>query len=244
VKNHIVIFGWDYFIKSIVTQLVKAKQRVVIITNNQGHEDILNDFDEDNKPSLVISSFHDQEKLAEVNIENARIVLVNLLDDTRNLVFVLKLKRRYPEVRVVVPVDNTELNETFVKAGITYSLSRTDICAKLFASHLFEKHVAEYLEDLLSSGGDSEDEYDIQQYLMIESNPVIGMSYQDVFVKLKKAFNAVLMGISKKNGAGPRVLYKNPYENFSVELNDYLILMCSGVAASDISAFFGVEEGG
>jgi voltage-gated potassium channel len=243
-KNHIVIFGWDYFVKSIVEQLVKARQDVLVITNNHEQQDILNDFGEKYKPSLLISSFHDHQQLAQADIQNSRIVLVNLQDDTKNLVFVLKLKRRYPGVRIVVPIDNAELRDTFVKAGITYSLSRTEIGAKLFASHLFEKHVATYLEDILASGGDDEDEYDIQQYLMIAGSPLLGDSYQDAFLKLKKEFNAILIGISKLNSDGTRQLYKNPYGPLSVETTDFLIVIINGPAAEEISAFFGVEEGG
>lgn len=243
-ENHIVVFGWDYFIKSIVEQLVKARQRVMIITNRPEHGDILNDFSGSGKPQLLISSYHDYQKLIAADLEKSRIVLVNLQDDTRNLVFILKLKRRYPNIRIVVPINNIDLSDTFVRAGITYSLSRSEICAKLFASHLFEKHVAEYLDDVLSSGGESEDEHDIQQYRMLSDNPVVGMSYQAVFVKLKKEFNAVLIGISKISETGNRMLYKNPYGDITVEVNDYLIVIVNGTTAGRISDYFGVAEGG
>ena len=76
------------------------------------------------------------------------------------------------------------------------------------------------------------------------------MNYSDQIVRsivlttyMKKKFNIVILGISKPQENGNRVLIKNPDYDVKVESGDYLILVCNGKRDKEIQSFFGIEEG-
>jgi Trk K+ transport system NAD-binding subunit len=82
----------------------------------------------------------------------------------------------------------------------------------------------------------------MQEYLIKENNIYVGKDYFDVFVDMKKEYNAVLVGLSRKSGNG-RELIINPVAGETIQAEDYAVLMCSGINKKRISAVFGVEEG-
>ena len=77
---------------------------------------------------------------------------------------------------------------------------------------------------------------------MLEDNKYAGNSYIDVFIDLKKTFNVVLVGLSRKVD-GTWKLFTNPPEGEQILANDYLVIMGSGRAKKKIVEVFGVEEG-
>ena len=69
------------------------------------------------------------------------------------------------------------------------------------------------------------------------------MNYEEAFFKLKKEYNAVLIGISKNKNDGTRELFKNPVIDINIELSDYLIMIINGKTNKVLKALFQVEEG-
>ena len=133
------------------------------------------------------------------------------------------------------------MKDTFKTAGVTYPLSKYELSSKLLASYIFEPDVASLGEELLSYAK-TDDDYDIKEYLVIDTNPLIGEDYNSVFFQMKKSFNTVLLGISKLNN-GEHKLIKNPEENVLIGKGDYLILICNGKYEESITEYFGIEEG-
>lgn len=242
-KDHIIVFGWDTFSKAIVTQLDKAKKETVIITTEANILDIKNEFQDSKYLTAHAMDYKDFDKVAKVDIKDSRVVLINLGSDTDNLVYGIHLRKHYANTHIVVPINNPDLNETFQNAGITYSLSKDEISAIVFSSYLYEKDVANYVEDLLDTADeDDSEDFDIQQYRVTRQNPFFNLSYEETFTQLRTDYSAVLIGISKIIN-NQRMLFKNPYEDMKIEEGDYLIMILSGTSAGDITKKFGVEEG-
>ncbi|MEP5103926.1 MAG: TrkA C-terminal domain-containing protein, partial [Ekhidna sp.] len=107
---------------------------------------------------------------------------------------------------------------------------------------MFEPDVATYSESILSYAK-SDGDYDIKQLLITPNNPYNGKSYQDVFFDLKKRYNSVLIGITKRDKFGQKKLIKNPLGDLKIHTGDYLIIILNGKAFKLLKKVFGVEEG-
>jgi voltage-gated potassium channel len=179
--------------------------------------------------------------MEKVNIKDAASVFVNFEDDTKTLVHLINIRKKHPGLNYVVSLDNPNLKETFTNIGSTFIVSKSDIAAKLVASSIFEPDVASFAEDLISYS-DTESESDIQEYKIIDTNPYINKNYMDVFVDLKQKHNSVLIGLAKYTD-GKMKIFKNPSENLSIGLNDFIIIISDGGVKPLLEKAFGVKEG-
>ena len=239
--NHIVLIGWDSFARAVCKQLIAAERFVVVVTNS------LVDIQEIKslypKTQMIAVSAHreDFDKLRQVGVERAANLFINITDDKEKLIYIFKLRKEFPDCKIVAPVNNPNLKETFVNAAEIHPLSKDEISAKMFASYLFERDVAFYTSDLFATAV-NDDDYDIQQFKVTADNPLCGKSYGQSFNVLKKTVNAVLIGMAKPEGETRRLL-KNPPTDTPVNEGDYLIVILSGRASTLLEQQFGVTEG-
>jgi voltage-gated potassium channel len=235
-KNHIVLIGWDDFAEAVSIQLINAGKFIVVITNSEMDASIINDNYSENQLVAIYSEYENIKGIAKANIEESSNVFINLDGDKEKLIYIFKLRKKFKNIKIVAPISNPMLKETFVNAMGIHPLSKDEISAKMFASFLFEQDVAEFCSDLFSTAV-TDDDSDIQQFLVKENNPYLQQSYGDAFISLKKKWNAILIGISKKKN-DKRELLKNPPDDTIIELGDYLILIVTGKVAKNIEDLF------
>lgn len=241
-SNHAVIIGWNEFGWHVVDQLVGVGRRVAIVTNKRDDVDLIREKYNSKSVFVLFSDYNNHEVIKKANVEEATIVFVNMLDDTDKLVYVLNLKKVFPETEFVVTLENGDLKNTFITAGVSNTISTQEISSKLLASYMFEPDVATYSESILSYAK-SDSDYDIKQLLITPNNPYNGKAYQDVFFDLKKRYNSVLIGITKRDKFGQKKLIKNPLGDLKIHSGDYLIIILNGKAFKLLKRVFGVEEG-
>ena len=241
-KDHIVVIGWDMFAQSVVDELIGAEKKVAIITDKKDHVDSIRERYNETDVFVLVTDYSNYAVLEKANINKASTVFLNFEDDTQKLVYSLNLKKLYGTVEHVVILNNADLEDTFHAAGVTFTLSKDGIAAKIVASYIFEPDVARYSVDLLSSAV-ADGDYDIQQYLITDNNPYVNCEYKNVFQILKDEHNIILIGISKFLQDGTRKLMKNPAHTITVSLGDYLIMIMTGENEDPITELFGVAEG-
>ena len=239
-KDHFVIFGWDDFGRQVADQIIKNGKQLVIATDNMNVVDHVKKIYA-KKVFVLYSDYSNIASLEKANIKDAASVFVNFKDDTKTLVHLINIRKKYPDLNYVVSLDNPNLKETFSNIGSTFIVSKNDIAAKLVASSIFEPDVASFAEDLVSYS-DTESESDIQEYKVIASNPYIDKSYMDVFVDLKQKHNSVLIGLAKY-ADGKMKIFKNPREDIIIGLNDFIIIISDGGVKLELEKVFGVKEG-
>ena len=83
-----------------------------------------------------------------------------------------------------VALDNSELKETFIAAGVEQVILQHEISSKLLASYIFEPDVANYSESIMSYAK-SDDDLDIKQFKVVADNPYLNKNYEEVFLILK-----------------------------------------------------------
>jgi len=242
--DHAIIIGWNDFSKMVVDQLIGVKKRVVIVLDDKSHIDSIHERYPHEGDSIftLFSDLSNYEMLEKANISQSSIVFVNHGSDTDKLVYILNIKKAFPEAEFVVTLDNGDLKNTFVNAGVTNTISKFEISSKLLASYIFEPDVASYSESIMSyAQGDSD--YDMKQFLVTKSNPFVGHAYQEAFFEMKKRYNSVLIGITKRDKFGKRKLIKNPHGEIKIGPGDYLLVILNGKAFKLLTKLFGVEEG-
>ncbi len=240
--NHAVIIGWNNIGYEVLEQLIGVGKKTAIVTNKRDDIDLIRESYSDKQVFTLLADYNKMEMLEKVNISNSAVVYVNFENDTEKLVQILNIKKHYNDLKFIVTLDNSNLKNTFLSAGVTYTISKNEISSKLLASYIFEPDVARYSEDILSFA-ESDDDYDIKEYRVSSENPLTGMAYNDVFLQLKKATNVILIGLSKVKD-GERTLIKNPSYDITIESGDYLIMIMNGAASVKIEEMFKTEEGG
>ncbi len=236
-ENHYVIMGWNAFAKHVAMQIINAGHKVAVVTDQKQDIDAIYDLFEKDKIFVLFTEYSNYDAFEKVNLSKARRLFINFREDTDTLVFVINLRKQYPDIKLVVTCSNPTLKETFHNTGINYVISKNEVAAQMVASYLFEPHVAVYAEDLITTSVDNDDS-DIQEYKINENCSLVNMDYMDAFIRLKEEFNAVLIGIVKDNK-----LLKNPERGVTIEANNYLILISKGKRKAIMEQFLGVGEG-
>ncbi|MGB3585958.1 MAG: potassium channel family protein [Tunicatimonas sp.] len=240
--NHILVIGWDKFGKEVVEEVVHSGNQVAIVCNDKSEIDLIHEAFGTKEVFALFTDYSNLEALEKANIQDAATVFINFPDDTEVLIYLLNLKKSYPDLNYVVSLSNPSLKETFAATGVRYVVSKTEIASRLVASYTFEPDVAMMAESLMTSALEGED-YDLLEYRVTEQNPYAGEDYLDAFISLKKEHDCVLVGINQKQSDGSRLLKKNPSAGLTISRDDYLILICTGTTKNKMQKLFGVSEG-
>lgn len=240
--NHAVIIGWNDFGTLVAEQLLGVGKKLAIVLDNKDQIDFIKEKYPDQNVFTLYNELNNYDMLKKVNIEASSNVFVNLDDDTEKLVYILNIRKSYPDLDLVVTLENGDLKNTFISAGVTNTISKEEISSKLLASYIFEPDVATYSESIMSYAK-ADSDYDIKQFLVKNNNPFVGKGYQDAFFELKQKYNTVLIGITKRDKFGKRKLLKNPLGDLKISQGDYLIMIMNGKAFKLLQKLFNVEEG-
>ncbi len=224
-KNHVVIIGWNDFGRSVIGHLVAAGKQVAVVTKERSSIDTIREYYDSDNVFTLYADYANFDMLEKANIKLASIVFVNLNDDTEKLVYVINLKKHFADLNYVVTLDNGNLKNTFQNAGVTYTICKNEISAKLMASYIFEPDVAVFSEEILAYAH-HDHEYDIKQVKITNDNVFVDTFYEKAFFDLKKNCNVILIGIVK--AGGQKKFLKNPESSVKIEAGDQLVIMMDG----------------
>ncbi|WP_010179639.1 potassium channel family protein [Aquimarina agarilytica] len=223
ISNHCVIIGWNSFSKQVAEQIVKAKEPLAVVIDNEEDLKQIKQLYDSKKCFVLQTELNDFESLEKVNIKNSKRVYINFDSDTDTLVYSISLKKKYEDLKCVVAIENIELKESFNYLGIQYIIPRKEIISKFIASYVFEPNVALLTEDLISTSNSAAD-LDICETKLSSNSPLVGKNYTSAFVAQKEQNNIVLLAVSRKGQ-----LIKNPSNEFIIQAEDILIYMANGM---------------
>ncbi|MCT4615672.1 MAG: potassium channel family protein [Marinifilaceae bacterium] len=236
-KDHYIIIGYNEFSRKVAQQILNANQKVAFLTNDRNQLELINSIYEKQNVYALFTDYKIFENFEKINMSRASRVFINLEADTDSLVMAINIHNNYPRLEIVAICDNMDLKSTFINAGIKYVIAKNEIASKLVASYLFEPHVANYTEDLLTTSV-SDFDSDIEEYKILKKCVFNKMPYDEAFYKMKKEYNTVLIGIVK-NG----IIHKNPKLEIIIEEGDYLILISDGASKNILNKLFMLSEG-
>lgn len=235
-SNHYVIIGWNNFAGMVAEQMINANQKVAFVVDcMEDLETIRARFPKD-KVFVFFNESTNISDLVKVNITESKAVFVNFEDDSQTLVFVINLKKQFPNTKITTTCAQQELKDTLLNVGVGNVILQNEITSRMVASSLFEPHVAEYVNDLIATSV-LDDDNDIQQYRVVETNPYLGKTYMDAYIQLKQDLNIILIGLVVDGH-----LVKNPADDYAIKQGDYLVIISYG-DSTNFSKTFGVQEG-
>ncbi len=240
-EDHIVFIGWNEFNKMVIEEVYSTMRKFAIVTNRKDDIDLISKAYRKKRAFALFADYHNLKIIEKVNPRKASEVFINFGNDTDTLLYVINFKREYPEPDLIVSIENSKLKDTFITAGVKYVISRNEIASKLVASYIFEPDVAELNQDLMSAALTAE-EFDNQEYKVIDQNPYLNKDYLEAFIDLKQNYDCVLLGLSKTID-GERHLLKNPPQGTKIEMGDHMLLMTNGDTKKRIEMDFGIFEG-
>lgn len=138
-KNHTIILGWDHhFAQSVTKKLIKNKQKVAVIVNDQEEIDLI--YQEFNKKDIFVlySEYDNYKRFDLANPNQAKIIFVNLSNDTDKLVACINLKKIFPSLKLTVIVENISLLESFNNVGIQSVLAKNDIISNILINSIIQ----------------------------------------------------------------------------------------------------------
>lgn len=235
--NHYLIIGWNEFGRQVAEQIFNTGHKVAFVVNSKNDLELIQDVFPGEQCFCMFADYNNLEAYKKANIESSKGVFVNFDEDTETLVFVLTLKKEFPMVDIVVTVINPSLKETFHNAGIKHVVAKDEVASRLVASYIFEPHVAALTEDLIATSV-ADNDFDIQEYKVVDGNNLIGQRYIDLFLDFKKRLCSVIIGLVIDGKVN-----KNPQDDYLIKENDYIILISDGNCKKLLEKEFGVLEG-
>ncbi len=236
-ESHYLIIGWNEFSKQVAMQIFNTGHKVAFVINDKNHLELIKDLFPDDNCFCLFAEFTNMEAYEKVNISKCKGVFVNFEEDTDTLVFVLNMKKAYPDADIVVTCKNSALKATFKNAGINHVVAQSEVASRLVASYIFEPQVASYTEDLISTS-ESEHDFDIQQYRLTDKHKMTSKSFLDFFWEMKEKYNATVIGMVVDGK-----VIKNPDNKYEPKIGDYLMLISDGKSKRGLEVAFGCKEG-
>jgi voltage-gated potassium channel len=240
-RDHVVIFGWNASTERIVQQIRILNRQIVVVTPDRDHIDAIHDRFSDAVFPLH-AGYDDADLLSRVNLAAADRALFNIENDTDTLIYLLNLRKSFPDVEFVVAAQNEELRATFQNAGVATVVSSRTNAAHLIASAIFEPDVAAFAQDLITTAQDATD-HDLQQYEIQPGSRALDHSYGALFRALYEERRVVPIGVHKPDAEGP-ALHKLPDDDLPLAAGDVLILIATGADVAPLESEWGLALGG
>jgi voltage-gated potassium channel len=240
-ENHTIVIGWNEFSKNVIDQLILTQKNIVVVVNSKNDIDLITNLYDQGQVFVMFAENSNYESLENINIRKSNAVFLSLESDSEMLVYTLNLMKVYGSLNIIIAINHTDLQVAFQQAGVKHVILKNDIASKISASYIYEPDVAVFTEDLISTASKNAD-YDIQEYKINENSVCVNCDYLESFIKMKKDYNVVLIGMSKFIN-GKWEVVKNPTSGTNIEPNDYIILIGSGVTKEKLEKALSVSEG-
>ncbi len=220
-REHFIICGWNQRGEEIYRELrgdlKTANKKIVLIA----------DISESPQPEdpyfYFVRGEPDKESLKKANAQYAEAIIV-LLDenldpyarDAKAVLNTLTIKSLYPDRYVCVEIGDSSNVPHLKNAGADEIIVAGEISSKLLVQAALDHGVTEIISELLST------RYGNEFYLINAPSELIGKTFFDVVMYMKKSYNILPIGVkdSDKN-----VYVSNPPSDFILKEKDKLVVI-------------------
>ena len=215
-NNHYIVCGYGKTGKKVVDDLLKKKQKVVLIEGNAERNEKLKDFYDENLVHIVGDATSD-EVLIHAGVQRAKYMISVLTTDAENLFVTLSSKDFNKNIKVITRVEETNSTGKFMKAGADHIISPIEIASERIVS-------------IATTGGDFFDfarfaeeheefsEYKFGQVQINARSQLIGKTYREANIPLQT--HLVVIGFYSLSNE----LQVNPKADNIIQLGDRLLV--------------------
>lgn len=237
-KNHFIICGWTAIGKIAFKELIASKHSIVVIAEDVNDISTIQSQAGDAEVNVVQGDPSTDEALNNANIAECSTVIICTDDDTKNLITALTIKEKSKETRIIASVKREELKNTLKVAGVTYVASPYEMGGRLIASASFEPEVGTLIEDITTSTSG----YDVQQYTIRETSPIVGMDVKRASGNIKDYSGALLVGIAKFVDGNWKMM-SNPKDDVVINTNDIVIVLGDEDETGPLTEYLHADQG-
>jgi Trk K+ transport system NAD-binding subunit len=214
-----------------------------VITEKQDDIQTIKRLEERGKVFPIFGDSSKSDVLLQANIKKARVTILCMDEDSKNLISSLHIKEINPNTRIIVKTSRGELKKTMKIAGVTYVVTPHEMAGRLIASAAFEPEVANFVEDV-TTGVDIEG-FDLRQYTITESHTG---TVKELTNKLRKLTNTTLVAIAQKKiheftKQARWEVFPNPSDNIKVHKGDIVILLGNNKQFKKVRDYLGTYQG-
>ena len=218
VDNHIIICEWNHRAKAVLKELRSDSQ-----TENQPIV-LIADIEEKpvDDPLLVfVRGIVNEESLKKANLAEANTIIIlgddrveTTARDAKVVLTTLTVESINPEVYSVVELVDKANEPHCKRANADEIIVGSELNSNLIASAASDHGISRIVSELLSS------RYGNELYSMSVPREMIGLSFFDVFVAMKKDNNTTVFGVQKGRGGE---FISNPDADYIVCPEDHLL---------------------
>jgi voltage-gated potassium channel len=236
-ENHFLICGWGPESEVVLSELLVAGKPVVVIAETQ--EDVLHIKRRASRSPITTIHGDPSKKdvLLQANADKARVVILSMDDDSKNIITALHIRKLNPAARVIVKTERAELKETMKVAGVTYVSTPREMGGRLIASAAFEPEVANFLEDITSAVDEAG--YDLRQYPVPDSH---ASTVEALSRQLRHETGAALLALCVKSN-GDWMIHPNPSLERRIEPGSIVILLGNDEQFASVEKLLGTPQG-
>jgi voltage-gated potassium channel len=242
-KNHFLICGWTPVSEVVLLELITANREVAVITEEKDEIPIIKRIEENEKVFPIYGDPSKSEILHQANIKDARVIILSMEDDSKNLITALHIGELNPRARIIVKTGRAELKKTMKIAGVTYVVTPHEMAGRLIASAAFEPEVANFVEDV-TTGVDA-DGYDLRQYtISSEHQGTVAAISKALKERTKTTLVAVGTKTIKKGSREEKwEVFPNPDDQMMVKPGNVIIILGNNDQFKKVSSFLGITQG-
>jgi voltage-gated potassium channel len=220
VNNHIIICEWNHRARGVWKELRSDTQTehlpIVVIADIE--EKPVDD------PELVfIRGIVNEETLKMANLEQAATIIIlgddrleTTAKDAKVVLTTLTVETINPEVYSVVELADKTNEPHCQRANANEIIISSELSSNLLASAASDHGISRIISELLSS------RYGNELYSMAVPEQMIGSTFLDLFITMKKEQNTTVFGIQKGQGGD---FISNPDADYLITAEDYLLVI-------------------
>lgn len=217
-RDHIVVCGWNATARDLIAELARDEYgtKIVLLNNSERNP-------ADDSVYFIRGDTTNEADLKRAGIENAVSAIICPADgsneaDMTSILTVLAIESLAPDVRTVVEVNNPDHVQHFRRAEVDEVMVTSKLASHLLARTAMYPGLSQLVVDIVSGGEGSE------LYRVTLPEDCVGMSIDDLSIKLRRDHHATLLGVSR-NG----VTHTNPSPDFRLEVEDDLVVVAESL---------------
>ena len=220
VNNHIIICEWNHRARGVWKELRSDTQTenlpIVVIADIE--EKPVDD------PGLVfIRGIVNEETLKMANLKQATTIIIlgddrleTTAKDAKVVLTTLTVETINPEVYSVVELADKTNELHCQRANANEIIIGSELSSHLLASAASDHGISRIISELLSS------RYGNELYSMAVPEQMIGNTFLDLFIAMKKEQNTTVLGVQKGRGGE---FISNPDADYLITAEDYLLVI-------------------
>ena len=213
-RNHTIVCGAGTTGIKVVEELHKTRHDIVVIDIDPVHLDRLSQFGE---IPVIEGDASDEEILDLAGVAVAGGVVTALPNDKDNLVVVITVRQKHPNVRIVARCVDSKMADKMIRAGASSTVSPNSIGGMRLASEMVRPNVVTFLDRMLR---------DTDATLRIEEIPIpfhsawVGHSLGKI--ELRERFNLSSLALREP---GEQHFRYNPHDSEVLRGNAVIVVM-------------------